>query len=257
MAGWIPCLVVYLEIQFREQMTIQPNAIPQAYDFEFLALNEARNYRAALLRDFGNYLRGNVLEIGAGIGQVTSELLKIPGITKLMSIEPDPAFCAQLRARLPQHDLLEGTAAELHSETEWNAILSINVLEHIESDNEELATYRRLLQTAQGTLCLFVPARPEIYAPIDRGFGHFRRYTRPELGRKLEDAGFTIVRFRYFNLVGYFLWWANFCVLKRRSFNAASVRLFDRAIFPVVHGFESRVCPPPIGQSLMAIAVAR
>jgi len=35
------------------------------------------------------------------------------------------------------------------------------------------------------------------------------------------------------------------------------VRLFDRVIFPAVHGFESHVCAPPIGQSLMAIALAR
>jgi len=25
----------------------------------------------------------------------------------------------------------------------------------------------------------------------------------------------------------------------------------------VVHGFESRICAPPIGQSLMAVAIAR
>ena len=60
----------------------------------------------------------------------------------------------------------------------WNAILSINVLEHIESDADELATYFRLLKPARGALCLFVPARPDIYAPIDKDFGHFRRYTR-------------------------------------------------------------------------------
>ena len=98
--------------------------------------------------------------------------------------------------------------------------------------------------------------RPEIYAPIDKDFGHFRRYTRLELRKKLEAAGFKLDRFRYYDLVGYFAWWANFCFLKERSFDASKVRLFDRAIFPFVHGFESRICPPPIGQSLMAIAKA-
>lgn len=237
-------------------MTSHPNALAQTADFEFAALNEARNYRAALLRDFESYLQGNVLEIGAGIGQITSELLQLPKIQKLSSIEPDPAFCARLRARIPQHDLLQGTVSDLQSETEWNAILSVNVLEHIEMDREELAAYHRLLQPARGALCLFVPARPEIYAPIDKDFGHFRRYTRIELRRKLEGAGFKLITFRYFNFVGYFAWWVSFCLLKKRSFDVTSVRMFDRAIFPVVHGLESRICPPPIGQSLMAVAVA-
>jgi SAM-dependent methyltransferase len=238
-------------------MSSKHNAMAQTADFEFAALNEAKNYRLALLRDFEAYLHGNVLEVGAGIGQITAELRQMPKVQKLISIEPDAGFCAQLRARFPQHDLLQGTISEIPPGTDWNAILSINVLEHIEMDTEELIAYRRLLQRAGGTLCLFVPARPEIYAPIDKDFGHFRRYRRPELRHKLEQAGFRLVRFRYYNFVGYFAWWLSFCVMKKRSFDVASVRLFDRAIFPFVHGFESHICPPPIGQSLMAIAVAR
>ncbi len=238
-------------------MTTLPNAAAETADFEFAALNEAKNYRTALLRDFGIFLRGNVLEVGAGVGQITSELLKMAEIRHLTSIEPDIGFCTQLHSRLPGHDLVQGTVNDLSSEMDWNAILSINVLEHIEDDAAELAAYCRLLRPARGALCLFVPARPEIYAPIDKDFGHFRRYTWPELRNRLEKAGFTLLRIRYYNLAGYFLWWLNFRCLKKRSFDVAAVRLFDRAIFPLVHGFESRICPPPIGQSLMVIAVAK
>lgn len=232
----------------------EPNALAQTADFEFSALREARNYRAALIKEFRAHIRGRVLEVGAGIGQITDALLHIPEIDHLTSIEPDPQFCAALRARLPQHNLIEGTITDLHSREAWNAILSVNVLEHIENDVEELMAYRDLLHPAQGTLCLFVPARQEIYAPIDRDFGHFRRYNRSELVLKLRSAGFGQIQIRYYNFVGYFLWWMNFCALKRRTFDVSSVRLFDRVIFPVVHGFETRVLHPPIGQSLMVTA---
>lgn len=238
-------------------MNARPNITAQTADFEFAALAEARNYRAALLRDFGPYLCGNVLEVGCGIGQVSSDLMRIPEIRRLLSIEPDAAFCAQFRSRLPNYELLNGTVADLNSETPWNAILSINVLEHIENDLEELSTYYRLLQPSKGALCLFVPARPEIYASIDKDFGHFRRYTRPELQRKLRSAGFSLRYFRYYNFVGYFLWWLSFCILKKRAFDVAAVRLFDRAVFPLVHGLETHICPPPIGQSLIVIAIAQ
>lgn len=233
-----------------------PNAMAQTEDFEFAALREARNYRAALLRDFSPYLRGNILEVGAGIGQFTSDLMNLPRVQRLVSVEPDPGFYATLQSRLPHHELVHGTVDDLHEKSGWNAIFSVNVLEHIESDREELNKYFQLLRPAQGALCLFVPARPEIYAPIDKDFGHFRRYTRNELKAKLENAGFSLSQFCYFNFVGYFLWWLSFCLLKKRTFDTASVRLFDRIFFPIVHACETRLLHPPIGQSLFAVAVA-
>jgi hypothetical protein len=114
----------------------------------------------------------------------------------------------------------------------------------------------RLLRPRHGALCLFVPARPEIYAPMDKDFGHFRRYKSDELRDKLRRAGFTIERFHYFNLVGYFAWWLNFCLLKKRVFEAQKVRAYDRIIFPIVHRLESKLLRPPFGQSLLTVARA-
>jgi len=221
-------------------MTDKPNAAADTNDFEFQALNEAVNYRRALFSEFGPFFRGDVLEVGAGIGQITDHLVQMPAVKRILSIEPEAAYCAQHRSRLPRGELIEGTVADLPPGTQWDAVLSINVLEHIQDDESELKRYAELLSTRQGVLCLFVPARPEIFAPIDKDFGHFRRYTKPELTRKLLAAGFTIERLDYFNSVGYLAWWFNFCLLKKRGFERKKVRLYDRAIFPFVHGFESR-----------------
>jgi len=226
-------------------------------DFEFEALREARNYRAAIVREFGSFLRGSVLEVGAGIGQMTGLLRDLPTVRRLVALEPDGEFCRRLVQSLPGQATIQGTAQAISRESEWDSILSINVLEHIEADDAELACYSRLLQNRRGVLCLLVPARPEIYAPIDRDFGHFRRYTRGGLATKLLTVGFDIVRLHYFNLVGYAAWWLGFKVLRQRQFRVSSVRLFDRMIFPAAHALESRLCRPPIGQSLIAIARAR
>ena len=235
-----------------------PNEIAATEDFEFAALGEARNYRAALLESFGPWLQGRVIEVGAGIGQFTSSLAGLPGVRHLLSVEPDPRFCRKFRAALPERNLLEGTVEQIPTaECKWDAILSINVLEHIRDDTAELARYRTLLGRARGHLCLFVPARPEIYAPIDRDFGHHRRYRRPELREKLEQAGFELVHLHYFNLIGYFAWWFNFCLRAQRTFDAGAVRFFDRMIFPPTCWLERRVCRPPFGQSLLAVARAR
>lgn len=235
-------------------MSEQPNVTASTSDFEFAALAEAKNYRRALLAEFHNALHGEVIEVGAGIGQMTEHLALLAGVRSTLAVEPDAGFCAQHRVRFPDHELLEGTVADLPAQKVCDAILSINVLEHIRDDAAELECYAKLLHGRHGALCLFVPARPEIYAPIDRDFGHFRRYTYGELKRKLSQAGFTIDRLHYFNFVGYFAWWFNFCLLKKRTFEPQKVRAYDRIIFPIVHQFESKVLRPPIGQSLLAIA---
>jgi len=234
-----------------------PNASATAEDFEFAALGEADNYRDALLREFSEHLCGRVLEVGSGIGQITGELLKNPAISKLVSIEPHAGFHSKLSGMFPDHTVIHGTIEDLKSDENWNTVVSINVLEHINDDERELKNYHRNLAKENGVLCLFVPARPEIYAQIDKDFGHFRRHTKPELRRKLERAGFQVLQLRYYNLAGYFAWWLNFRLLKKRHFDARAVRLFDRLIFPAMHGLESRICAPPIGQSLLAIARAK
>lgn len=235
-------------------MNETPNLRADTSEFEFEALREAKNYRAALVKEFRAFLKGNVLEVGAGIGQFTQMLIRLPEIRKLVSIEPDSAFCARLQTAFPDLSIIQGTSSHLELRQSWNTIVSVNVLEHIEDDQGELKRYYDLLEGKKGALCLFVPARREIYAPLDRDFGHFRRYTRNSLLKKLEAAGFQPLRLRYFNFVGYFAWWLNFCLLKKRRFNREAVIVFDRFIFPPFYAFESLVLHPLIGQSLLAIA---
>lgn len=225
-----------------------------ASDFEFEALRHANNYRQALVEEFSPYLKGRVVEVGSGIGQMTALLRKVPTVERLVAVEPNASFCERFRTVFKGQDIVEGTVDDVPSDTEWNALVSINVLEHILEDVRELKRYRKLLYKTQGHLCLFVPARPEIYAPIDRDFGHFRRYVLDEVAEKLEKAKFEVVKLRYFNFAGYFAWWANFCLLRRRHFDPSAVSFFDRAIFPKVHWFETRVAKPAFGQSLLAVA---
>ncbi len=220
-------------------------------------MDRAVNYRRALLVEFGEALAGRVLEVGAGIGQLSAALALRPGVTQSVSVEPNPAFCATFRRVHPALSLVEGTVDDVGGDTAWDALVSINVLEHVREDDAELAKFRARLAPRRGRLCLFVPARQEIYAPLDADFGHVRRYGKPALRAQLERAGFEIERLHYFNWVGYLAWWWNFRVLKHRTFKPGSVALFDRWIFPVVNACERRVLRPPIGQSLLAIARAR
>ena len=225
-----------------------------APDLQFDALRLAANYRRALAREFAPFLQGRVLEVGAGVGQMTDTVRRLPGVQTLVSVEPDPAFCQQVRRDLPACALVESSIDDVPAGP-WDAILSVNVLEHIQDDDAELRRYQRRLQPCRGALALFVPARRELYSPIDRAFGHHRRYNKPELRRKLTGSGFEIIRLRYFNFIAYFAWWLLYRLLARKTFNPAALLIHDRLIFPWANVLE-RMITPPFGQSLLAIARA-
>lgn len=225
-------------------------------NFEFEHLKHANNYRAAILKEFAPYLKGSVIEIGAGIGQFTLMLKSLPGINKILAIEPLEFYAKQFSKNLPDTEIIQGTIKDVKQDSNWDGIVSVNVLEHIKDDRSELSYYRSLLEKQGGNLCLFVPARKELYSLLDKDFGHFRRYTKQELAEKLSNAGFKIVKLHYFNFIGYFAWLVIFKMRGRREFNPTAVKTFDKFILPVVHSIERNIARPPIGQSLIAVARA-
>jgi len=225
-------------------------------NYEFEDLQCANNYRTAVLKEFSPYLKGKVIEVGAGIGQFTELLKTIDSIEKIIAIEPYEPFVKRLKQTFPDIETIRGTIKSVNLNSQWDSIVCINVLEHIEDDLGELKHYNTLLKNNNGNLCLFVPARKELYSEIDAYFGHYRRYTRKELKSKLNQSGFNIVKIHYFNFIGYFSWFIIFKMLKKRTFNPMAVKTFDKFILPTMHFLEYNLLRPPFGQSLIAIANA-
>jgi SAM-dependent methyltransferase len=222
-------------------------------DFEFAALSEARNYRAAIAKLFSPYLSGDILEVGAGVGQMLSDVMAICQPRSTAAVEPDLRFFAALRSAVPTAEVWQGSEQDIPADRHFDALYAINVLEHISDDRRELALWHERIKPG-GTICLLVPARPELYSSIDADFGHFRRYTKEELTAKLASVGFADAEVNYFNVVGYFAWLLNFKILNRRHFDPAAVRFFDRCVFPLCHKLEAATGWRPVGQSLVAIA---
>jgi SAM-dependent methyltransferase len=223
-------------------------------EYEFTALSNAKNFRKAIIHRFQDYLRGRILEIGVGIGQITELLSVIKSIDEIVGIEPDACFYNSFKTRLPTIRLHAGTSLELDKNEAFDGIIMVNVLEHIEDDAAELRRLHKHLKSRKGYLCIFVPARQEIFSRLDSMFGHFRRYHKSELRQKLLESGFQIIQIRYFNLIGYLLWAVNFRFFKQVKFKAGHVSFFDKRIFPLTNWMESAIGAPPIGQSLITIA---
>jgi hypothetical protein len=128
----------------------------------------------------------------------------------------------------------------------------VNVLEHIDEDEEVLRLLFRLLKPG-GTLLIFVPAMPFLYGTLDARVGHVRRYTRRTLTRVVEAASFSITKMRYFDLLGMFPWFVTGRVLRQPTVNSGSALFYDQYIVPVCKLVDA-AARPRVGKNLVCVA---
>ena len=160
------------------------------------------------------HTRGRVAEVGAGIGTYSERMLA-RGARELLLLEPDEACLGVLHSRFEDDprvtiadELLPGSPALKEREGTLDAVVSQNVIEHIEDDYAAVGAMAAALRPG-GVLSLQVPANQRLYNELDRVYGHFRRYDEERLRSVVESAGLEVVEVRHFNLLGVLGWIAN------------------------------------------------
>lgn len=197
----------------------------------------------------------SVLEIGSGIGNLSAFLADRE---RLVLTDTREEYLTQLRRRFEGRPNI--TVARLYlpdddravAGQQFDTVICLNVLEHVDDDVSALAAMRRLLAPS-GHLVLLVPALPALYGTIDRALGHHRRYTRAGLAGLLRANGFTLAHIEYFNLAGILGWWWAGRILRRETIPGGSLKLYD-ALVPLFR--LERFLPWRVGQSLIAIGEA-
>ncbi len=222
---------------------------------ELEAMAQARNYCQWILRYFAPYLGQKIVEIGAGSGTFSQLLLTRAETTQLVLFEAAANLFPILRRRFsdPRVELHQGPFDPAVSGEPPDSIVLVNVLEHINDDRLLLSQIYSSLR-AGGSLLLFVPAGQWNYGSLDKAFEHHRRYSRADLRRKLERAGFRVERQRYINFMGIASWFLAGKVLRQTTIKSSQVRWYDRWVIPWSFRLE-HFCEPPIGQSLLAVAL--
>ncbi len=140
------------------------------------------------------YNQNMTVDVGGGNGYTTS-ITQLEGF-KISLLEPSESACKNAEKRgIESH---AGMLTDYYpKDGEYKQVLLLDVLEHIEDDQEFLnLLYRKISEG--GVLLITVPAFMCLWSSEDDYAKHFRRYTEEELREKAEKSGFRILYSGYF-----------------------------------------------------------
>jgi len=201
------------------------------------------------------FLNGDVLEIGAGLG-ANASLLCSDTVRRWVALEPDSTLCRRLHAELQRRGLsqrchaVHGTLSDLPEHDCFDAVLYLDVLEHIADDSAELRRTVTHLRPG-GALIVLAPAHPWLYSDFDRAIGHQRRYTKATM-IKTVPPGLTEEFLIYLDSVGLLASGANRFLLRQAIPTSRQIQLWDRVLVSL-----SRIADPllrySLGKSLLGV----
>jgi len=203
-------------------------------ELDFFA--RATNWKQYLSRTVSPFLRGDVLEVGAGIGTTTRAFIDGRASTWLC-LEPDEALATRMRASFeadpvsPTPAIRSALLNDLESDRTFDCIIYVDVLEHIEDDQAELAAAQGHLRSG-GHLVVIGPAHQWLFSEFDTAIGHFRRYSRRSL-QAVVPTDMERVMLRYMDALGVALSAANRLLLRSSAPTPTQIRTWDGVVVPI------------------------
>jgi SAM-dependent methyltransferase len=154
--------------------------------------------RTDALRQLQRHLAGKsapvIMEIGCSSGFLLRDISTVLPNATLVGADVVKMPLYRLAEKLPHIPLLRFDLLQCPlPDASFDAVVLLNVLEHIEDDVRALQQLYRLLKPG-GIAVIEVPAGPALYDAYDKALMHFRRYGMAELATKLTKTGFSITR---------------------------------------------------------------
>jgi 2-polyprenyl-3-methyl-5-hydroxy-6-metoxy-1,4-benzoquinol methylase len=214
-------------------------------------LADTYNYNHWIYSLLRPWLGSRILEVGAGIGNLTQFMLSAE---QVVCVEPEAEYLHHLSCIASVHKNVTVCPCSVFEipdqHIEYDSIVCVNVLEHIENDYDALYAMGSRLREG-GRILLYVPAVQWAYGAMDEGLGHWRRYNRRMVRRLCKELQYSIIKMHYVNLIGLFGWWWYGRARRLTLIDPQKARFMDRLV-PYLSATE-RILPIPAGQSLYAV----
>ncbi len=223
------------------------------YGSEILTrLNRAPRFTRWMADSLHPYIGSKVLELGAGIGNMTLNLAprQVYWVSDVNPLYLD--HLEKLRETRPYLRVCRTDASSVDSYPQglqFDTVICLNVVEHLEDD---VGAMRNIYDSLQinGRGIVLVPNAPRLYSTLDEVLGHFRRYTPQQIADVGTRAGLQLETILNFNRVGVLAWWLNGKVLHRKSFSLFQIKLLN-FLTPLFRRIDSWLPLPPL--SLIAV----
>jgi SAM-dependent methyltransferase len=215
---------------------------------ELELFRKAENWKRYFAAQLAQFLVGDVIEVGAGVGGTTHALCG-HGVRSWTALEPDREAARKIETLLAERPLaassrvVVGGIEDLPADAVYDAAVYVDVLEHIEDDCGELTRCARRLRPG-GALCVVSPAHAWLFSPFDAAIGHHRRYSRAAL-RRLTPEGSSLVRLRYLDSAGLLASLGNRLLLRQSLPTERQILCWDRVFVRL-----SRQLDPLLGYRL-------
>ncbi|MGD1896503.1 MAG: methyltransferase domain-containing protein [Phormidesmis sp.] len=124
-------------------------SLPQYFGKDLEAMSFAKNYHDWILSEFLPYIGPVIAEVGAGVGSFSHLLLQVDIVRCLQAFEPSQNMYPRLKKALSsdrQAEAIHGFFGQNQIGAEFDSVLYVNVLEHIEDDAVELTTAFKTLK---------------------------------------------------------------------------------------------------------------
>jgi 2-polyprenyl-3-methyl-5-hydroxy-6-metoxy-1,4-benzoquinol methylase len=183
-------------------------------------------------------LTGEILEIGSGIGNISTHFFKNGHHLTVSDIRDN--YCEHLSEHFKNEPLLGGVLNLdlVHPDFDrlykthfgrYDGAFALNVVEHIQDDALAIANCKKLLKKG-GRLVILVPAYQSLYNSFDRALEHYRRYNKTSLENIFKINNLQIVHSQYFNLAAIAGWWFSGTILKKEVIPTGQMRLYNTLV---------------------------
>jgi SAM-dependent methyltransferase len=222
-----------------------------------VAMASAKRFNQWMADAVAPWMTGDVLELGAGIGNLT--LLLSSGPHCYVATDTDAESLNELKSRAQHRSNLKLELSDFSRPEHvarfrgsTDTVVCLNVLEHLADDAAGLENIHACLRPG-GTAIVLVPQGPQLFGSMDEVLHHKRRYTSDELQAKMSAAGFRLVKLTHFNHVTWPGWYLNSRLLRRRTLSRLQLRIFDLLV-PLWRRIDDHLPWP--ATSLIAVGVA-
>jgi 2-polyprenyl-3-methyl-5-hydroxy-6-metoxy-1,4-benzoquinol methylase len=187
------------------------------------------------------YCKGDTLEIGCGVGNISQFFVRENKSIFLSDIRSNYREIVKAKFNLTNkkvldidivHEDFNNKYFELFEK--FDSVICLNVIEHVKDDQKAIENMFKLLKK-EGNLVVLVPAYNKLYNSIDIALEHFRRYNKKSIVNLMFTYGQVLNAF-YFNSIGILGWFVSGTLFKNKTIPEGEMKLYNKLvpIFKVV-----------------------